>query len=180
MDPREDSLGSIISFSRSSHFRAVSFPASGTARARPAPLRIIFILFCRYAIPGVWRAFGTKLSFTFIARSVRMMVCHLSVSSDQDKSTCVCVCVCVVCVCVCVVCVCVLELCLCYQPHPANIQLCAVVAKCISTKVGMTISGRYWSPDLSTVCVCVYKLPDRMPSCVLQFAYQGSRSHTRS
>ena len=60
MDPREDSLGSIISFSSSSHFPAVSFPVSGTARARPAPLRIIFILFCRYAIPGVWRAFGTK------------------------------------------------------------------------------------------------------------------------
>ena len=79
----------------SSHFRAVSFPVSGTARARPAPLRIIFILFCRYALPGVWRAFGTKLSFTFIAQSVRMMVSHLSVSSDQDKSTCVCVCLCV-------------------------------------------------------------------------------------
>ena len=58
-------------------------------RPRPAPLRIIFILFCRYAIPGVWRAFGTKLCFTFIARSVRMMVCHLSVPTDQYKSTCV-------------------------------------------------------------------------------------------
>ena len=45
MDPREDSLGSIISFSRSSHFRAVSFPVSGTARAGPAPLGIIFMLF---------------------------------------------------------------------------------------------------------------------------------------
>ena len=67
------------------------FVLCGTARARPTPLRIIFILFCRHAIPGVWRALGTKLSFALIAQSVRMMVCHLSVSSDQDKSTCVCV-----------------------------------------------------------------------------------------
>ena len=77
------------------HFHLISFcaiPSVWLSGAGPIPQRIHLILFCRYAIPSVWRTFGIKIFIHFSC------VFEPVLSRVHSISTClVRVCVCVTC-----------------------------------------------------------------------------------
>ena len=114
-------VGSWKGFTLHFHFHLISccaIPSVWLSGAGPIPQRIHLILFCRYAIPSVWRTFGINIFIRFSCMfepasawvsQANAATCYLVLSRVHSISTClvrVCVCVCA-CMCGCVVSVCV-------------------------------------------------------------------------